>query len=192
MGVRAAVSSRPRAVFLDRDGVLNCAVVRDGKPYPPQSAAELRIVPGAPAALASLRERGFLLVVVTNQPDVARGRQTMAAIDAIHRELRSAMPLDDVLVCCHDDSDRCSCRKPLPGLLLEAQSRYDIDMARSFLIGDRWRDVDAGRAAGCRTVWIDYGYRERGPSAAPNAVVDSIANAAEWILRADDTQEDIP
>ena len=170
------------AVFLDRDGVLNEAVIRNGKPYPPGSPEEVRIISGAAEALGRLKALGLPLVVVTNQPDVARGTQTAEAVEAIHERLRDALPIDDFLACFHDDGDGCACRKPKPGLILEGAARHGADPARSFLIGDRWRDIDAGKAAGCRTVWIDYGYRERGPSAAPDARVASLAEAVAWIL----------
>jgi len=176
------MTAAARAVFLDRDGVLNRAVVRDGKPYPPGSLAEMEIVEGAAAALARLKDLGFLLLVVTNQPDVSRGTQSMVAIEEMHQAMRQTLPLDDFLVCPHDDRDGCQCRKPLPGLFLEAQARYGVDLARSFMVGDRWRDVDAGQAAGCRTVWIDQHYRERGPALAPDATVDSLADAVDWIV----------
>jgi D-glycero-D-manno-heptose 1,7-bisphosphate phosphatase len=172
-----------RAVFLDRDGVINQAIVRDGKPYPPSKVGQLKIVGGAAESLRDLKQAGFLLIVVTNQPDIARGTQDRAAVDAIHQALREVLPLDDFFVCPHDDTDRCDCRKPLPGLLLRAKEKYNIDMPRSFMIGDRWRDVDAGASAGCATVWIDYGYREKLPMAEPSAKVDSIRAAADWILR---------
>ena len=178
MGVGAL---RP-AVFLDRDGVLNEAVVREGKPYPPASAAEVRIVPGAAEALRRLKSQGLPLIVVTNQPDVARGRQTAEAVEAIHNRLRAELPIDDFLACFHDDGDGCVCRKPKPGLILEGAARQGADPSRSFLIGDRWRDIDAGKAAGCRTVWIDHGYREREPSVAPDARVATLAEAVAWIL----------
>ena len=171
-----------RAVFLDRDGVLNEAVVRDGKPYPPPSVAAMKIVESAAADLARLKSLGFLLLVVTNQPDVARGTQTREAIDAMHREMATVLPVDEFLVCAHDDGDGCGCRKPAPGLMLEARDRHGIDLERSFLVGDRWRDVDAGRAAGCRTVFLDFGYSERGPSASPDARVASLTEAANWIV----------
>jgi D-glycero-D-manno-heptose 1,7-bisphosphate phosphatase len=171
-----------RAVFLDRDGVINQAIVRDGKPYPPSGVGELKIVEGAAEALRGLKQAGFLLIVVTNQPDIARGTMDRAAMDVIHHALRETFPLDDFFVCAHDDSDRCDCRKPLPGLLLRAAETYDIDMPRSFMVGDRWRDVDAGASAGCATVWIDYGYREKRSAAEPSITVDSIRAAAEWIL----------
>jgi len=172
-----------RAVFLDRDGVINQAILRDGKPYPPSGVDELKIVAGAGESLHDLKQAGFLLIVVTNQPDIARGVQSRAAVDAIHQALGKALPLDDFLVCAHDDSDQCDCRKPRPGLLLRAAEQHGIDLPRSFMIGDRWRDVEAGASAGCTTVWIDYGYREKRPAAQPSVTVDSIRAATDWILR---------
>ncbi len=172
---------RPRAVFLDRDGVVNRAVIRNGKPYPPASAGELEIPPDAASSLAGLKDMGLLLLIVTNQPDVARGRQSRSEVEAIHNALRAHLPLDDFFVCYHDDGDNCDCRKPKPGLLLQARNRYRVELENSFLIGDRWRDIDAGSSAGCATVLIDYGYKERGPSSAPSAVVKSLADAARWI-----------
>ncbi|HWY21941.1 MAG TPA: HAD-IIIA family hydrolase [Candidatus Acidoferrum sp.] len=170
------------AVFLDRDGVLNRAVVRDGKPFPPSSVEEFEILPDVASSLLDLRAHGFALFVVTNQPDVARGTQTRDAIEAIHRTLASSLALDGIFVCYHDDSDDCACRKPNPGLLLEAQRKHNIDLSRSFVVGDRWRDIDAGHNAGCKTVLIDYGYRERKPAHPPEATVRSLREAADWIL----------
>jgi histidinol-phosphate phosphatase family protein len=178
-----------RAVFLDRDGVLNEAVVRDGKPYPPATPAELRIIPGTNEALARLKERGFLLLVVTNQPDVARGIQSREAVDEMHRNLRTRLPLDDVFTCFHDDTASCDCRKPQPGLVTRAAKEYGVDLAQSYLAGDRWRDVDAGANAGCRTIWIDRGYQERSPASAPDAHVKSLNEAVDWILK---SEENVP
>ena len=171
-----------RAVFLDRDGVLNRAVVRGGKPYPPATPEEIEILPDVPAALRRLKERGFLLLVATNQPDVARGTQTRSAVERMHLKLGSELPLDGFLVCYHDDSDHCDCRKPRPGLLIEAARRHDLDLARCYLVGDRWRDVDAGVAAGCKAIWIDRGYSERPPASAPSSRVASLREAVNWIL----------
>ncbi len=175
------VGALKTAVFLDRDGVLNEAVVRDGKPYPPASADAVRVVPDAASALARLKALGLPLIVVTNQPDVARGTQTAEAVEAIHQRLRRDLPIDDFLSCLHDDGDRCACRKPLPGLILEGAVRHGADPRRSFLIGDRWRDIAAGKAAGCRTIWIDRGYREKQPEEY-DARVQSLSEAVEWIL----------
>jgi D-glycero-D-manno-heptose 1,7-bisphosphate phosphatase len=182
MGVRSLRATN-RAVFLDRDGVVNLAVVRDGRPYPPVDRSEMVINPDAESALARLKREGFLLVVVTNQPDVARGVQSRATIEEMHSELRSRLPIDDFFACFHDDIDRCDCRKPAPGLLLQAAERYCIRLSESFLIGDRWRDVEAGYRAGVQTVLIDYGYRERGPEHEPATRVKSLMEAVEWIVR---------
>lgn len=171
------------AVFLDRDGVLNEAVVNNGKPHPPTTAAELRIPDGTAEALARLKKQDYLLMVVTNQPDVARGTQSREAVEEMERRLRAELPVDDVLTCFHDDQDDCDCRKPRPGLMLRAAQRYGVDLSRSYIIGDRWRDIDAGASAGCRTVWIDYGYAERAPVSVPDARVRSLGEAVDWILR---------
>ena len=173
-----------RAVFLDRDGVLNRAVVKNGKPHSPASVAELEIVPEASTALQRLRAKGYKLLVVTNQPDVARGAASKESVEAIHRKLSAALDLDEVYVCYHTDNDHCDCRKPKPGLLLDAARQHQINLAESFMVGDRWRDVEAGQNAGCRTILIDEGYEERGPAQPPNARVRSITEAADWILEA--------
>jgi len=169
------------AVFLDRDGVINVAAVRDGRPYPPTSVAELTILPGVSAALTDLKRAGYALVVVTNQPDVARGAQTRAAIDAIHARLRIELPVDALYCCFHDDADDCACRKPRPGSLLVAARELSLDLAASFMVGDRWRDIEAGAAAGCRTVLVDHGYNEHRPTRFDKQVT-SLAEAAAWIL----------
>ena len=169
---------------MDRDGVLNEALVRDGIPFPPATPAQLQIPPGTAEALARLKEQDFLFLVVTNQPDVARGSQKREVVEEISRWLRAELPsLDDIFTCYHDDGDACDCRKPPPGLMIRAAEQYGIDLSRSFLTGDRWRDIDAGARAGCRTVWIDRGYAERSPSSPPDARVNSLPEAVDWILR---------
>jgi len=171
-----------RAVFLDRDGVLNEAVVRDGKPYPPATAAEVRLTEGAAESLARLKALGFLLLVVTNQPDVARGTQTAAEIEGINEVLRAALPLDGIFMCLHDGPDRCDCRKPKPGLLHQGAAVHSLDLAGCYLIGDRWRDIDAAGAAGVPGIWIDYGYAERGPTEPAAARVKNLREAVDWIV----------
>lgn len=172
-----------RAVFLDRDGVLNRSLLRRGLPHPPDTVEELEILPGVKEALERLRAAGYLLIVVTNQPDLARGTQSRERLEAIHEALRERLALDEIRVCPHDDADGCGCRKPLPGLLTEAAAQHGIDLAASWMVGDRWRDIDAGHAAGCRTILIDYGYPERGPSRMPDYACRSLVEAADWILR---------
>jgi D-glycero-D-manno-heptose 1,7-bisphosphate phosphatase len=171
-----------KAAFLDRDGVINRAVVRRGKPYPPAGVGELEILPGVADAVARLRRAGYAVVVVTNQPDIARGTTTRATVDAIHDHMRHALGLDDIRVCPHDDVDGCDCRKPKPGLLLQAPAH---DMPASVMVGDRWRDIEAGRAAGCGvTILVDYGYDEAVPHE-PDARVGSLAEAVDWLLARD-------
>ena len=182
MGIGPITPKVSRAVFLDRDGVLNRAVVRDGKPYPPDSISELEILPGVPEALADLHRAGFLLLVVTNQPDVGRGTQRREVVEAIHSKLKADLPLDEFFVCYHDDVDGCDCRKPAPGLLHQARVKYGLYLPFCYMVGDRWRDVDAGQRAGCQTILVDYGYRERGPEHEPAARVTCLCEAANWIL----------
>jgi D-sedoheptulose 7-phosphate isomerase len=178
-----ASPGKNKAVFLDRDGVINRASIRDGKPFSPGTMEELEILPGVPEALRQLKSHGYNLLVVTNQPDVGRGKQSRESLDAIHQDLLARFPLDDILVCCHTDADNCSCRKPLPGMLIEAAKKHNVDLAISFMVGDRWRDIDAGYNAGCRTILIDYGYSERSSEHSPDLRVGSLAEAADWIIR---------
>lgn len=170
-----------QAVFLDRDGVLNRAVIRDGKPYPPSNASELELLPGVGDALTRLKQAHYLLIVVTNQPDVGRNVTTRAEVDTINRTLSSLLPVDEIRTCFHGSDDECNCRKPKPGMLLDAAQKWDIDLKRSYMVGDRWRDVAAGHAAGCKTFFVDAGYAERQPENVDFRVA-SLSEAASIIL----------
>jgi D-glycero-D-manno-heptose 1,7-bisphosphate phosphatase len=170
-----------QAVFLDRDGVINRAVLRDGRPYPPAAPSDLEILPGVEDALRRLQSVGYLLIVVTNQPDVARGTTLRTTVEEMNRILQAKLPLKEFRVCYHDSGEGCACRKPRPGMLIDAARTRDIDLRASFMVGDRWRDIEAGRAAGCRTIYIDYHYDERRPEA-PDHVVASLAQATDIIL----------
>ena len=170
-----------RVVFLDRDGVLNKAFPEGSTTRPPMSVEELELLPGVPEALAKLRAAGFVLVVVTNQPDVARGKQTREAVEAINAKLGAALPLLDTFACYHDSADKCACRKPKPGLILAAAAKWDLDVPSAFLIGDRWSDIVSAHVAGCRAVLIEtpFGNPER---CAPDHTTTDIAGAVDWIL----------
>jgi D-glycero-D-manno-heptose 1,7-bisphosphate phosphatase len=183
MGIDSGIR---RAVFLDRDGVVNRAEVRDGRPYPPSTAEEVAILPGVAEALARFKSAGLAVIVVTNQPDVARGTQSREAVEAIHAKLAAVLPIDEFRVCYHDDRDECSCRKPKPGLILDAARARALDLGASVMVGDRWRDVEAGERAGCRTVFLDYGYADRRPIG-PDLVVRSLSDATDWILAPPET-----
>jgi D-glycero-D-manno-heptose 1,7-bisphosphate phosphatase len=174
-----------RAIFLDRDGVINRAMIRDNKPYPPKRLDELEILSGVHDGLGKLKSAGFLLIVVTNQPDVARGTADLEEIEAINLHLAEKLPIDLVRVCYHGNDDECVCRKPKPGLILQAARELSIDLSESYMVGDRWRDVEAGQAAGCRTIFIDYGYNEKRP-VSYDYRVGSFTEAVLNILRYED------
>ena len=175
------------AVFLDRDGTLNLQVVRAGKPYPPATLAEFALFPGVPEACAQLAAAGYVLVVATNQPDVGRGDQAQSVVEAMHARLRELVPaLTHIEVCyapgqgvAHAEDYR---RKPAPGMITDAASNLGLDLARSWMVGDRWRDIDCGQRAGLRTVFIDFGYDEA-LRAAPDFTVQDFTAAAAVILR---------
>ncbi len=163
--------------------MINRALERDGKPYPPASLAEFEILPGVPEALARLKAAGYLLVVATNQPDVGRGTLAESVVEAMHIWLRKQLPIDRVEVCYHPGkgSSQCECRKPQPGMLARAAREMAIDLSQSWMIGDRWRDIDCGHAAGCRTIFIDRGYSEE-LREKPDHTVKDLPEAAEIIL----------
>jgi D-glycero-D-manno-heptose 1,7-bisphosphate phosphatase len=154
-----------RAVFLDRDGVINRPVVRDGKPHPPSRLEEFELYDDVADGCTRLKAANFLLVVITNQPDVGRGIQSREAVEAMHLKLQSALPqLDRVEICYHGGeaySQPCDCRKPRTGLILKAADELNINLAESYVIGDSWRDIDCARAAGCSAIFIERGYKEK-------------------------------
>ena len=174
-------SARRRAVFLDRDGVINRALVRDRKPYAPRHLGEFRLLPGAADAVAQLRSVGFLIIVVTNQPDVGHGLTSPQALAAMHARLSERLGVDAILVCPHRQDAGCACRKPKPGMMHQAQTDWDIDVRRSYLVGDRSNDIVAGRAAGLYTVFLDRGYAEP-LLEPPDARVGSLRQAVRKIL----------
>ena len=170
-----------RAVFLDRDGVINRAIVRDGKPFPPANIGQLEVLPGVSEALEKLHSANYLLIVVTNQPDVARGTAKREDIEEMNAYLSSKLPIDQFRTCYHDSSDGCNCRKPLPGSILDAAKEYQIDLSKSFMVGDRWRDIEAGAAAVCKTFFVNYRYSEKQPET-PDFIVSSLLEAKKIIL----------
>lgn len=181
MGIHTLM--RQKAIFLDRDGVLNKAVIKNNLPYPPSSIAELVIVDDAQEALKQLKTFNFLLIGATNQPDVARGKTSVHCVEEINQQLIKTLSLDEIRVCYHDDADQCKCRKPLPGLIMSAAKDYNIDLSLSYMIGDRWRDIEAGSRAGCKTIWLRNDYKEKKPMTTPTYIADSLLQAAEWILK---------
>jgi D-glycero-D-manno-heptose 1,7-bisphosphate phosphatase len=176
--------STRRAVFLDRDGVLVVPTFRDGRSFAPTELAQFRLYPEARGSLERLKKAGFALVVVTNQPDVGAGRVRREVVEEMHRRLRGLLPLDAIKVCFHTREQRCSCRKPRPALLFEAAEELTIDLAASVMVGDRATDVEAGHAAGCRTVFIDLACAAEPRPARVDLIASNLAEATDWILAA--------
>jgi len=171
-----------RAVFLDRDGVINHPVIRQGRAFAPTSFSEFRIYAGVSDALQRLHQAGFLLIVATNQPDVTRGLIVKEEVEKMHQSLRDTFPIRDIKVCYDTEESGSACYKPKPGMLVEAAHDYHIDLTQSFMVGDRWRDVGCGRAAGCFTIFIDRGYDEQ-LKEKPDAVCKELTEAVPIILR---------
>ena len=182
VGVSAAGGRK--AVFLDRDGVIVIPEFRDGRSFAPVRLQDYRFYPEVPAALSRLKTAGYLLVVVTNQPEVGRGLIAEEVLAEMHRRLQASFPVDLIKVCRHTGADSCECRKPKPGMLLEAAGELGISLPDSYMVGDRATDVEAGRAAGCRTVFIDLGYTGEGKPDRPSFTASSIDQAADVILAA--------
>lgn len=170
-----------RAVFLDRDGVISRAIVRDGRPYAPTSLAEFEILDGVGEALGRLHDADYKLILATNQPDVARGKISLSEVEQMHQALSERFPIDEIMVCYQEDGPDCHCYKPKPGMLLDAAKQFGVDLKNSFMIGDRWRDVGAGHNAGCHTIFIERGYREE-LRHQPDWVCGDLGEAAEYIM----------
>ncbi len=168
-------------IFLDRDGVLNHTEVIDGKPYAPKKFEDFNILSGTLEALSALKKNGFALAVVTNQPDVGNGTVEKKIIDQMNTKLLSKLPIDIVKVCYHAKTDGCYCRKPKPGMILEAAGDLHADVSNSYMIGDRWSDISAGNAAGCTTIFINNNYAEKIVDQ-PDVIVSSLIDAVDTIL----------
>jgi len=147
-----------RAVFLDRDGVINEIVWREGRPESPRNLAEFVLNGGIQEIVQKLKDHGFRIIVVTNQPDLARGKISPDSLNLMIQRVRQEIPVDGYYVCPHDDYHQCSCRKPKPGMLIKAALEWNIDLSSSFMIGDTWKDMEAGKAAGCKTILLNTFY----------------------------------
>jgi D-glycero-D-manno-heptose 1,7-bisphosphate phosphatase len=152
-----------KAVFLDRDGVLNRSIIKDGKPYTPFDLDDLEILDGVKESIFALQEANWLVIIVTNQPDVARNKTSKDNVEKINKYLKSTLHFNEIYTCYHDDNDFCDCRKPKPGMLLAASKKKNINLKNSYMIGDRWSDIEAGNSAGCKTIFLDYNYKEKRP-----------------------------
>ncbi len=147
------------AAFIERDGVLNRVRVERQHQVSPLSLDDFHVNTGAAPLLRQLRSAGFLIIATTNQPGLSRGYQSRRLLDQMHERLCRELPLDDVLVCPHDESDQCPCRKPKAGLLFEARYKWQLDLDRSYVISDKWQDAEAALTAGCTSLLIDSPWR---------------------------------
>jgi len=171
------------AVFLDRDGIINRAIIREGKPYPPSTMEEFELIPGSIASLLLLADAGYILIGITNQPDVARGTQSKENVDRFNDLIQFRLPVREIFVCYHDNADDCTCRKPKPGLIFQAAEKYDLDLSQSWMVGDRWKDIAAGQAAGLSTIFVDYHYAEVYNGLSADFTVEDTAFMANIILK---------
>ena len=179
MGVGSKIKNK--AIFLDRDGVLNKAIVKNRKPYPPSNIEELEILPGVYEGLQLLRHAGFKLIVISNQPDVVRGVTNIDIVDEINNSISKQLKVDEIICCFHDDCDNCECRKPKPGMILQAVKKWDIDLSISYLIGDRWRDIQTAKNIGLTSILINYDYNEKKIEA--DFECSNLEEAANFILK---------
>lgn len=170
-----------RAVFLDRDGVINKTIHRMGKPRAPYSKEELEFFPGVEDAIINFKNAGFVLVIVTNQPDVKRGWVPLSKVEEVNHRVQEVLGVDEIKCCFHDSSDNCECRKPRPGMILEAARSWEIDLENSFMVGDRYSDVDAGKRAGCFSILVGPG-DEEGVVIEPDFRAASLLEASQWII----------
>lgn len=177
------IFSMAKAVFLDRDGVINESLIYNGKPHAPTSLNDFHILPGVTESIINLKAAGYKVVIVTNQPDLSTGKQTWESLNEIHTFLNDQCLIDMIKVCSHTSEDHCSCRKPNPGMLIEASKELGIDLTESYMIGDRWGDIEAGQRSGCKnSFFIDYGYTEKQPTG-DFILVNSLRECAEIILK---------
>lgn len=169
-----------KALFLDRDGIINEPIIKNGRPFSPSRLAEVRIIPDVKAALMQFRKFSYLPVVVTNQPEVARGSVSLIEVERIHTYLSKELEIDNIYTCFHDDIDACGCRKPNPGLLFLAAKELNVNLKHSLMVGDRWKDIEAGQKAGCQCYFLDYSYQEKVPSE-PFTRVSSLSEVLRYI-----------
>jgi D-glycero-D-manno-heptose 1,7-bisphosphate phosphatase len=169
-----------RALFIDRDGVVNEVILKNGSPCAPWNMEEFKVLPDAPDAIRKAKNLGLLAIICTNQPDVPRGFVSREDVEKMHLQIKEKTPVDDIFVCLHDDIDNCDCRKPKPGMLIKAAKKWDIELSSSFFVGDTWKDISAGKGANCKTFLIKKNYNK---TSMPDCdfAVDNLSSAVELI-----------
>lgn len=171
-----------KAIFLDRDGVINIPLIREGKSFAPRTVRDFKFYPDMSAILKNLKSLDFLLIIVTNQPDIGNGLVDIRVVEAMHKTINQQLPIDHIEMCPHSQKDECECRKPKPGMLLQSALRFNINLRESIMIGDRWSDIEAGQKAGCKSIFIDRHYHEQRPNGS-YLTVESLQEAAYYLLK---------
>ena len=149
-----------KAVFFDRDGVLNRAIIKDKKPYAPRNFSKFVLYKSTPEFIKILCNKGYKIFLVTNQPDIGNGFTDLSELNKMHDYLCSLIKFDEIFVCLHSQSQKCICRKPSPFFVLEAKKKYNLNLKNSYFIGDRYSDYQTANKAGCNFLFIDRFYRE--------------------------------
>jgi D-glycero-D-manno-heptose 1,7-bisphosphate phosphatase len=171
-----------QAIFLDRDGVLIEPIIRNRLPFSPQSINEIKFVKDCKLTVLKFKEMGFIPIIITNQPDVSRGLLSLSKLSEINQHILEYLEIDFIFNCLHDDNDNCGCRKPKPGMLISASKKLNIDLTKSYMVGDRWKDIECGQMAGCRNFFIDYEYCEVRPTL-PFITISSLSDLPKLIER---------
>jgi len=173
-----------KAVFLDRDGVINKPIIIDGKSYAPRLLKDFKIFPKVKSDVKKLKDKGFKVLVITNQPDIGNKLLKKSTLKEMHSILKAKVPLDKIYFCPHTRNDRCKCRKPKPGMIIKASNELKIDLKESYVVGDRKIDIDAGIKAGCKTIFVNNNYYEKKPTKQKKNV-KSLHDAVKYILKKD-------
>ena len=154
-----------KGLFLDRDGVVNHSVIRYNKPYAPLNIKQVKIIPAIKNVIKFAKKNGFKVFIITNQPDVSRGLTKKEKVEEINKFINKELcDVDYIFTCYHDNQDQCECRKPKPGAFIALSQKYNIDLTKSIMVGDRAKDIEAAKNANCSSVFIDYGYNEIKPT----------------------------
>lgn len=157
------VTKKNRAFFLDRDGVINKSLLKKGKPLAPREFKQFKIIKNVDKSLIFLKKQGFKNIIITNQPDIKKGLIKNSTSKRINKEIKKKLQIDDIFICKHTDEDNCNCRKPKTGLIKKAKKKWNIDLKKSYLIGDRWRDIFLANKLKINCFYIDKNYKERKP-----------------------------
>tara|TARA_Y100000996_G_C22342075_1_gene569100 strand:+ start:206 stop:739 length:534 start_codon:yes stop_codon:yes gene_type:complete len=152
-----------KAFFFDRDGILNKVILKKNKPYSPRYPKQVVKNYEILKLIKLLKKKKFKKIIITNQPDIKTGKLTKHSLRTINNDIKLFFSIDDIFVCTHNKFDKCHCRKPKIGMIKLAEKKWNLDLKKSYLIGDRWKDIDAGNKAGCKTIYIDYNYDEKKP-----------------------------